>query len=636
MPLAILLAAAWMELLTPGEIAAEISRSLDFLETDARDVPGRQRSIRAVFNHSWDLLSEREQESFAGLSVFRGGFTRQAAQRVTGISLRELMGLVNKSLLHRASTGRCRIHELLRQYAAEKLDGSPDGGNAVRDRHSAYYANALQTWEAGLKGTGKPAALAEMDVKVENARAAWDWAVERGQVERLSRAIDGLCRFYVCRGRYKEGESLCRRTVEAFGPSPRERETRALAQALAWQGVFGRILGRTELARQLLKDSLTLLDQPAMASQGVEEERAFVLWELGYTVHQLGKAQEAKHLAAQSLDTYRALGDRWGTSRALWFLGSMATWANAYQEAKQLHRESLAIRRELGDPSEIAESLVALGRIAYSQEQLAEAEDLIRQGLAIYRQAGDRPGTAWGLHFLANLEQGRGNFAQVASLEAQSMAIYRELGYRRHLATSLRALGVAEMNLGRYEQACARFQMSLDIHREVNHPHGVAATFFCLGGAALAREAYAEARRLIQESLAIYRKIGYPRELGYILVCLGIAECGLGRPGEAQPYVREGLQSIAESGHFYAAFALPGIATLYVCRGESARAVELYALASRYPLVANSCLLKDIAGRHIAAVAAALPPEAVAAAQERGRARDLWATMEELLEELEG
>jgi len=165
MPLGILMVAAWVEMLTPAEIAGEIGQGLDFLETDLRDVPERQRSMRAVFDHSWNLLTEREQEVFQGLSVFRGGFTRQAAQRVTVASLRELMALVNKSLLRRAPTGRYEVHELLRQYAAEKLDQSPSASETARDRHRAYYTAALQGWCEDLKGPRQRTALAEMDAE---------------------------------------------------------------------------------------------------------------------------------------------------------------------------------------------------------------------------------------------------------------------------------------------------------------------------------------------------------------------------------------------------------------------------------------------------------------------------------------
>jgi predicted ATPase/predicted Ser/Thr protein kinase len=250
MPLGILLAAAWVQMLTPAEIAAEIGQGLDFLETDLRDMPERQRSMRAVFDHSWHLLTGREREVFGGLSVFRGGFTRQAAQRVTGASLRELRALVNKSLLQRTPMGRYEVHELLRQYAAGKLDQSPAASEAVRDRHCAYYAAALQEWEADLKGPREQAVLAEIEADSENARAAWNWAVERGHVEYIEQAIEGLCLFYDLRWRYQEGEAACRMAAEklgatASGDGPDLSAVEGLpvlAKILAWQSVFSREL----------------------------------------------------------------------------------------------------------------------------------------------------------------------------------------------------------------------------------------------------------------------------------------------------------------------------------------------------------------------------------------------------------
>jgi predicted ATPase len=142
MPLALLLAAAWAKMLTPAEILAHLSGddgdSLDFLAADWPDAPPRQRSIRAVFDRSWNLLSDREREVFSALSVFRGGFTRRAAQQVSGASLRELMALVDKSLLQWTPKGGYEIHELLRRYAAEKLEQAPATSAEARDRHRAY------------------------------------------------------------------------------------------------------------------------------------------------------------------------------------------------------------------------------------------------------------------------------------------------------------------------------------------------------------------------------------------------------------------------------------------------------------------------------------------------------------------
>jgi predicted ATPase len=212
MPLGILLAAAWVELLTPTEIAAEINRSLDFLAGGWRDLPERQQSLRAVFNHSWGLLTAREQTVFQQLSIFRGGFTYEAAQAVIGASLPELRTLVNKSLLYRLETDRYELHELLRQYGTEKLEEQTaeilktSAVWAVHDRHSAYYCALLQTREAGLKGPEQQLAFAELQAEHENIWLAWNWAVEQGQVERLAKAMDCLGFFYDWRGRFREGE----------------------------------------------------------------------------------------------------------------------------------------------------------------------------------------------------------------------------------------------------------------------------------------------------------------------------------------------------------------------------------------------------------------------------------------------
>src|SRR5690606_37667880 len=124
-PLAILLAAAWLEALTPAEIEREISQDIDFLEMQYRDAPERHWSVRAVFDYSWTLMTEREQQLFQGLSIFQGSFTYQAAREVTKISLQELRSFVNKSLLNRTPEGRYQIHELLRQYATKKLQLTP-------------------------------------------------------------------------------------------------------------------------------------------------------------------------------------------------------------------------------------------------------------------------------------------------------------------------------------------------------------------------------------------------------------------------------------------------------------------------------------------------------------------------------
>jgi predicted ATPase len=160
-PLAILLAAASMEALPLKQVAAQVSlRCIDFLQADWSDVPQRQRSMRAVFDRSWNLLTRRQQEVLAGLSAFCGGFSENAARQIAGASPRELLDLTRRSLLQRTAAlptpqadqgrpradlgigGRYEMNELLRQYAAEKLEDMPGAGQAMRERHAVYLAAA--------------------------------------------------------------------------------------------------------------------------------------------------------------------------------------------------------------------------------------------------------------------------------------------------------------------------------------------------------------------------------------------------------------------------------------------------------------------------------------------------------------
>src|SRR5262249_43905290 len=121
MPLAIELAAAWVRLLPCSQIAEKLASSLDFLASPLRNLPEGHRSLRAVFDHSWNFLSRAEQTGLAKLSVFRGGFDLEAAEEVGGASLSVLASLADKSLLHADGKGQYAVHELLRQYAADQL-----------------------------------------------------------------------------------------------------------------------------------------------------------------------------------------------------------------------------------------------------------------------------------------------------------------------------------------------------------------------------------------------------------------------------------------------------------------------------------------------------------------------------------
>ncbi len=175
MPLAIELAAGWLKTLQPADIAQEIQRNMDILATRSRNLPERHRSIRSVFNQSWRLIHDEEREVFQRLSVFYGGFTREAAEVVAGASLNTLAGLVDKSLVRLSAAGRYSIHELLRQYGAEHMDAAQTAADPARLRR--YYLDLLRQLEPDIKSQRQVAALDRIGADFENVRSAWQIAI---------------------------------------------------------------------------------------------------------------------------------------------------------------------------------------------------------------------------------------------------------------------------------------------------------------------------------------------------------------------------------------------------------------------------------------------------------------------------
>jgi DNA-binding SARP family transcriptional activator/predicted ATPase len=686
MPLALLLASAWVDTMSPRQIASRIcggasdgdGRSLDLLESDWRDVPERHRSVRSVFDHSWHLLTAREQELFAALSVFRGGFEREAARAVAAATDRELRTLADKSFLQRQPTGRYEVHELLRQYGADRLrragklrradqlrradrlrqagklrradilrradevDRAEGMGEApatwevVHDRHCAHYAAALQRWAEELKGARQLDALAEIEADADNAHAAWAWAAEGRQVARLDQGLDGLCRFYEWRVRCQEGEAACRLAAEGLAPVASGDGLRVVARIVTWQSAFHRLLGRAESAGRLLKKGQTLLDELALAAQDVRPERAFLLLQRGHQAL-ASDHEEATRCYAESLGLYRSLGDGWGTAKALDFLGLVAWYRGDHSEAQHLWQESLAARQALGDRRGIAISQSRLSIAALWQGRFVEVERLGWESIKILREIGDRAELGFQLREFGTLLLTLGKLTASCSLLEEGVAIHEDLGFDRELAFSIALLGVVKLLLGRYEGVRDQVETGLALARKTDYPRGIANACLVLGMVALLEEAYIEAWSWWQESATLLRETGPREELGLALAFLGYAAQGLGELCLARQHLREVLQLVAETHVFlFSLTTLPAVALLLADTGEVERAVELYALASRHGYVGNSRWFEDVAGRQIAAAAAELPPEAVAAAQARGRARDLESTVMELLEELEG
>jgi pentatricopeptide repeat protein len=207
MPLALLLAAAWVDTLSIAEIEAEIKAGLGILEASLRDAPTRHQSIHAAFDVSWKRLSHHEQVVFMRLSVFQGGFTREAAQKITGANVRDLQRLVHTSFIQLLPLGRYVIHELMRQYGAEKLKAAGELDRICK-KHAQFFAEFVTPLGELVWGMASREMLAEFNADFDNVRAAWLFQAEQKNTAELRRFLDGIWHFLDQYTRTQEGIEL--------------------------------------------------------------------------------------------------------------------------------------------------------------------------------------------------------------------------------------------------------------------------------------------------------------------------------------------------------------------------------------------------------------------------------------------
>jgi predicted ATPase len=652
MPLGIVLASSWAPVLAPGEIAAQLEGGLDLLETDLRDVPERQRSMRAVLDYSWDLLSVRQREVMAPLSVFRGGFTRRAAQQVAGASAIDLRSLIRRSLVQPVRTRstapaadrRFELHELTRQYAEERLDESPARHTEVRDRHAAYYSAALHQWGEDFKGSRQRNARAEMDVDIDNVRVAWDWAVKQGHIDQLAQAAIGLAHYHLWWSlSYDELGAALRSAVErlkalgALAPGVSAKTLMAMAWLIAMQAASTAATSRFDAANDLLEEGLQLLSRPEAASVDTREIEAFLSIELGQ-LRFMAERGDPRPPLERGLALARSIGDRYWLSRALRLFGHALSEWGSIEEAKRRLREAVALSQSLGDAQQLAEGTAALAWAHVVEEQFEEAEQMALQSVAAFRDLGDERGyAAVGLGCLSAARYWAGQYAEARGPKEEGLGILEGLGARRGFSSW--DLANINMHQGHYESARALAEMAMGAAREVSDPFLISLAAWPLGRLALREGAYAEARILVLESIAALEGRTEPVAQASQAVhscLLAHAELGLGDLEGARGHIVEGLRSARKPLAFGVRFtALPAAALLLLHEGKTERAAEIYALACTFGHVANSQWYADVVGRPIAEAAATLPPEVVVAAKERGRTRDVQATLKELIEEWE-
>ena len=633
MPLALLLASGWITLLSPTEIVDHLRHEgLDLLHSRWPDVDERQHSIRVVWDHSWALLTAHEQQALASLSVFRGGFTQEAASQVAESTLSELMDLTSKSLVQRTPEGRYELHELLRQYAERKLDDLPGGSEETRDRHSAYYAAELERWARELEGPRQRQAWRELDTEIGNARAAWDWMVEHGESTRVDQAIDGLCRYYVGRGRLLEMHSAFRSAVDALAEATSPLGLRVLARALVCFANVNYHLVSPKLADDLCHQALALLDSPALEGHDTRKERADTLFEMVWRASRRNQ-REGRELCKKALALYQAIGDRSRVGRALHNLA--ATLPDRPIVQKQYFEQSVAVFREMGDESGATNARGAMAWAYMRLGQLHEAEQAARERLGFAEKMGNLHIVGVMRALLGRILFFQGRFTEAQVWQKEGLAVFHDLDEHTQPDWTTLTLSASQLHQGEYREARQLLESTLANAQRANNLEDETLCHALLGQLELVERRYSEARDHFQKST--HTSIEMEAQIDPRAIALwSYADHRQGRLSEAREHLCQALHIACDSERYFDRLWPLATAAYTLAQSEQIeRAVGVYALCSRHPFVSNSRWFKVVFGQPIAQATADLPPNAAIAAQERGRAGDLETMVHAVLAEIE-
>jgi predicted ATPase/class 3 adenylate cyclase len=458
MPLGIELAASWVSVLGCAEIADEIEGNLDFLATSMRDVPERHRSLRAAVDQSWRLLTDEQRGAFARLSVFRGGFDREAAAVVTGADVRLLSELVAKSLLRRPDFGRFELHELLRQYGAERLADEPDDESATRERHARHYASMLVARREALVGPQLGVARDELRRDVENLRAAAEWLVLRSDGYDVRALLTALYTFFWVHSPFEGAETFeqLARTALFDDDDVGAASDVALSAATAWTALatdLGYDPDLEERARRLL---------PVLRERELEPELGTCLLTLGIIATYVDVYDDAVTHLEESIAVCRAIGDGLDEAAALSWLGFVQLLLDDLDKARATFEACLVVARRLGGPLLEAYALSKLGIHADAEERYADAMRLHMDANALFAGVGDRGGTGYTLSRASMSAFGMGDYVAALELGRAGFEAFAEVGNRWGMIAALCRIGFPALALGDEKEAAHRFRDALE------------------------------------------------------------------------------------------------------------------------------------------------------------------------------
>jgi len=572
LPLALELAAARLRIFSPRALRGQLDRGVPALGEGPRDLPARQRTLRATLAWSHDLLDPAARTLLRRLAVFAGGCAVEAAvavcatEDVGDASLdvwAALDTLVDQGLLGRAEgedgDDRLVLLETIRAYGLERLDESGEAVT-VRRRHAEYYLALAESVAPLLDGPDERVGLARLEGERDNLRAALAWATGTHDLDSAEargappnallglRLAAALGPFWYARGYMGEGRRRLDDALRAAGPgAPALVRARALQAAgdLAWpQGDY-------PAATRLLENALRLA-----RAAGAAPEMAAALRSLGVVASLQGDYAGARPRYEESLALWRARG----SARVLANLATDAAVQGDDARARSLYEEALDLARAAGDTPLLALALYNVGWMALGRGEGARAAALLEEALALFRALGRHRGVGLCLLCLGQLAHQGGDDARATALLEEGLGVARVQGDRQNVATALTHLGVLAHARGDAERAWALYAESLALHRDIGDKRNIADGLENMAEMAVPAGQAGRAAHLLGAAAALRGAIGAPLDLAARAGQERLAEAlgaALGPEGYARAHA-DGQSMALEQAVALALAPLPG------------------------------------------------------------------------------
>ena len=453
LPLALILAATWVDTLSVTEIAEEIETNLDFLSAEMGDMPDRQRSMHAVIEPTWKRLNEKAQQAFMWASVFRGGFTRETFQQVTGASIRTLQTLLNRSLINHGHGRRYDMHPLLRQFAREKLEAHhmlEDAKNA----HLETFMNYAQNHAKHMYSGHYLESLDALELEADNIRAALDWSLQGNNIAHGVELILANGEFWLTRSRVLEAVTYIEIAIK-LSDHPK---------LLYWHATYLDRLGHVDRSIEA--------SQHLIAYAEAKQDHEL----LAYGQFRFGMMQnkiEARSLFESALSNALKTDNQHLIAHCHHYLSLVDSEQFSIDDPRSHIQQALNIFESIGDLYGISRVTNNIAIQYYDEERIQDAKELMDYSLQLKRQIGDRAGEARRLTTLSLWAMGEEELEQAQAWLVESRKICEELGELERLSYVLSTEGLLYLLMMDFEQARATLERNLQIDIDIQDYRGI-------------------------------------------------------------------------------------------------------------------------------------------------------------------